>query len=147
MDPNPNPNPNPSPNPTTDVESLYLLWRLDPDESRRESYRASGLRVLEAIQRHCRVDGGYSGLLRTDRAAEDADPLHSQPDRNEAGSSRRPNVHSNTMESFFLAETLKYLYLLFDDANFANAPAANFVFSTEGHLIPIATAFVIVLTI
>lgn len=40
--------------------------------------------------------------------------------------------------SFFLAETLKYLYLLFDDDNFANVHAASFVFSTEGHLIPLA---------
>lgn len=41
--------------------------------------------------------------------------------------------------SFFLAETLKYLYLLFDEANFANTQASSFVFSTEGHLIPLAT--------
>ena len=35
------------------------------------------------------------------------------------------------MESFFLSETLKYLYLLFDADNFIHG--GNYVFSTEGH--------------
>lgn len=35
------------------------------------------------------------------------------------------------MESFFLSETLKYLYLLFDPDNFVHQ--GNFVFTTEGH--------------
>lgn len=35
------------------------------------------------------------------------------------------------MESFFLSETLKYLYLLFDTDNFIHT--GNYVFSTEGH--------------
>ena len=39
--------------------------------------------------------------------------------------------------SFFLAETLKYLYLLFDEESFANTHASSFVFSTEGHIIPL----------
>lgn len=45
------------------------------------------------------------------------------------------------MPSFFLAETLKYLYLLFDEASFANTHAESYVFTTEGHLIPLSTAF------
>ena len=48
---------------------------------------------------------------------------------------------TDTMESFFLAETLKYLYLLFD-AGFDNGAlvhtgAYQYVFTTEGHLLPI----------
>jgi hypothetical protein len=35
------------------------------------------------------------------------------------------------MESFFLSETLKYLYLIFDDTNFIHD--GNYVFTTEGH--------------
>ena len=38
---------------------------------------------------------------------------------------------TDTMESFFLSETLKYLYLLFDDGNFVNT--GNYVFTTEAH--------------
>jgi len=39
------------------------------------------------------------------------------------------------MNSFFLAETCKYLYLLFDHENFLHK--GNYLFSTEGHLFPI----------
>lgn len=40
------------------------------------------------------------------------------------------------MESFFLAESLKYLYLLLaDDQNML--PLNKYVFNTEGHPLPI----------
>jgi len=39
------------------------------------------------------------------------------------------------METFFLGETLKYLYLLFGDANVL--PLTEFVFNTEAHPLPI----------
>jgi mannosidase alpha-like ER degradation enhancer 1 len=42
---------------------------------------------------------------------------------------------TDRMESFFLAETIKYLYLLFDDENFVNQNP--YTFNTEGHLIPL----------
>ena len=45
------------------------------------------------------------------------------------------------MTSFFLAETLKYLYLLFDDDNWLNAHSDAYVLTTEAHLIPLSTAF------
>jgi hypothetical protein len=43
------------------------------------------------------------------------------------------------MESFFLAETCKYLYLLFDPDNFVHM--GNYIFNTEGHLIPLLYKF------
>ena len=43
--------------------------------------------------------------------------------------------HDDRMDSFFLSETLKYLYLIFDEENSMNS--ANIVFTTEGHIIPI----------
>jgi hypothetical protein len=39
------------------------------------------------------------------------------------------------MDSFFLSETIKYLFLIFDEHNAANGP--NIVFTTEGHLFPV----------
>jgi ER degradation enhancer, mannosidase alpha-like 1 len=39
------------------------------------------------------------------------------------------------MESFVLSETLKYLYLLFDESNPINRDASNYVFTTEGHVL------------
>merc|ERR1719259_271977 len=41
------------------------------------------------------------------------------------------------MESFFLSETCKYLYLLFDEANPANIHARSLLFTTEGHILPL----------
>lgn len=38
------------------------------------------------------------------------------------------------MDSFFLTETLKYLYLLFDTNNFINT--GNYIFTTEAHIFP-----------
>ena len=44
---------------------------------------------------------------------------------------RRAPVHSGKMESFFTAETLKYLYLLFGDST--SVPLEKYVFNTEAH--------------
>ena len=42
------------------------------------------------------------------------------------------------MESFFLSETLKYLWLLYDDSSFIHH--GNYIFSTEGHYFPVLAA-------
>lgn len=39
------------------------------------------------------------------------------------------------MESFVLSETLKYLYLLFDEDNEFSNSDSNFIFTTEGHIL------------
>lgn len=60
-----------------------------------------------------------------------------------AGYSSISNVKSTTnqgfrdkMESFFLAETLKYFYLLFADGN-PIIPLDKYVFNSEAHPLPI----------
>ena len=45
------------------------------------------------------------------------------------------------MDSFFLSETLKYLYLLFTDESNLLIDINRFIFTTEGHLIPIALRY------
>ncbi|CAA0806636.1 Probable alpha-mannosidase I MNS4 [Striga hermonthica] len=49
--------------------------------------------------------------------------------------------HEDHMESFFLAETVKYLWLLFDLAagpdNLVENGPYKYIFSTEGHLLPL----------
>lgn len=52
--------------------------------------------------------------------------------------SKLPPKHEDRMDSFFLSETLKYLYLLFDADNFVNK--GDYVFTTEGHPIPMRIA-------
>ena len=94
------------------VESLFVLFRVTGDEQ----YRSWGWEIWSNIDRHCRVDGGYAALLDV----------------------REPTRKEDKMESFFLAETLKYLFLLFSPASLIPiAPTADsdefFVFNTECH--------------
>ena len=92
------------------VESLFVLWWVTGDEK----YRDWGWHIFVAFERLCRLqDGGYSGLKDV-------------TDRHGGG-------HNGKMESFFLAETLKYLYLLFSDRDYY--PLEDWVFTTEAHLI------------
>jgi mannosyl-oligosaccharide alpha-1,2-mannosidase len=46
-----------------------------------------------------------------------------------------PAPKRDKMETFFLGETLKYLYLLFGDTSVL--PLTQFVFNTEAHPLPI----------
>ncbi|CAA6673181.1 unnamed protein product [Spirodela intermedia] len=93
------------------VESLFVLYRITEDPK----YREWGWRIFEAFERHTKVDsGGYSSL-------DDVTVV--------------PAHRRDKMETFFLGETLKYLYLLFGDSNVL--PLDKFVFNTEAHPLPI----------
>jgi len=93
------------------VESLFLLYRIMEDSK----YRDWGWKIFEAFEAHTKVSsGGYSSL-------------------NDVTSVPAPK--RDKMETFFLGETLKYLYLLFGDTNVL--PLTQFVFNTEAHPLPI----------
>ncbi|XP_076885356.1 mannosyl-oligosaccharide 1,2-alpha-mannosidase MNS3-like [Bidens hawaiensis] len=95
------------------VESLFILYRITEDSK----YREWGWSIFKAFEKYTKVDsGGYSSL----------DDVTALPPR------RR-----DKMETFFLGETLKYLYLLFSDSNVI--PLTEFVFNTEAHPIPIVS--------
>lgn len=51
-----------------------------------------------------------------------------------------PPPQRDKMESFWLAETLKYLFLLFDDSRPALIPLDQFVLTTEAHPLPILSS-------
>jgi mannosidase alpha-like ER degradation enhancer 2 len=86
------------------IESAYYLWKLTGDAR----YLEMGRTMFEAIVQCCRVDAGYAALESV-LTMEQAD----------------------AMESFFLAETLKYAYLLF--APDSVLPFGSVVFNTEAH--------------
>ncbi|EEB94866.1 hypothetical protein MPER_06255 [Moniliophthora perniciosa FA553] len=92
------------------VESFYILWRSTGDEKWRER----GWAIFESIERHTKTEHGYATIEEVD---SDAPFLKDQ------------------MPSFFLAETLKYLYLLFTDDEIM--PLDKWVFNTEAHPLPI----------
>ncbi|KAJ7493206.1 glycoside hydrolase [Mycena galericulata] len=92
------------------VESFYILWRT----TGAEVWRDRGWAVFEAIEKHARVDRGYASVSTVDSL---------------------PVKHLDEMPSFFLAETLKYLYLMFVDQDII--PLDKWVFNTEAHPLPI----------
>lgn len=93
------------------VESLFVLYRITEDPK----YREWGWQIFEAFEKYTKVDsGGYTSL-------DDVTTI--------------PPHRRDKMETFFLGETLKYLYLLFADSTLI--PLDKFVLNTEAHPIPI----------
>jgi mannosidase alpha-like ER degradation enhancer 2 len=86
------------------VESAYYLHRLTGDPR----YLDMGRTFFEGIVRHCRTEAGYTTLK--DVVTKEKGDL---------------------MPSYFLAETLKYLYLLF--APDSTLDLGKVVFNTEAH--------------
>ncbi|KAL2539090.1 Mannosyl-oligosaccharide 1 [Abeliophyllum distichum] len=92
------------------VESLFYLWRLTGNKT----YQEWGWNIFQAFEKNSRVESGYVGLKDVNTGIKD-----------------------NMMQSFFLAETLKYLYLLFSPRSVI--PLDEWVFNTEAHPIKIIT--------
>jgi mannosidase alpha-like ER degradation enhancer 2 len=86
------------------IESAYYLHHYTSDEK----YKKMGYVFFNSIKKNCRTESGYANLIDV-----------------------RTKKKSDAMPSYFLAETLKYFYLLF-------APPEEFefnkvVFTTEAH--------------
>jgi Glycosyl hydrolase family 47 len=86
------------------IESAYYLYFFTNDAH----YREMGRTFVDDIVKWCRTDAGYAAL--TDVTTHEK---------------------SDEMESFFLAETLKYLYLLFAPPQTVDLKRT--VFNTEAH--------------
>ncbi|ETW08286.1 hypothetical protein, variant 1 [Aphanomyces invadans] len=95
------------------VESLMVLYRV----TKNETYREWGKVIFRAFERHCKLpQGGYTSVNHVDSSAP-------------------TKFFRREMESFFMAETLKYFYLLFSDESVV--PLDKFVLNTEAHPLPI----------
>ncbi|KAG8921411.1 alpha mannosidase-like protein, partial [Tulasnella sp. 417] len=92
------------------IESTYFLYRATKDPF----YLSVGERVLRDLIARNKAPCGMATLSNS--------VTGEQEDR---------------MESFALSETLKYLYLLFDEENPLHSLDSNFVFTTEGHVLPL----------
>ncbi|KAH7159399.1 family 47 glycoside hydrolase [Dactylonectria estremocensis] len=96
------------------LESVYYAYRAYGDSK----WQDMAWEAFEALNRTCRVENGFVGIRNV---------------MSETGGG-----HYTKMESFWLAETLKYLYLIFaEDAEWqVQADGGNgFVFNTEAHLL------------
>lgn len=88
------------------LEAMWYMWRVTRDWR----YRTWGWAIFQAFETHCKAEAGYAGLK---------DVRVSQPRQDD------------TMQSFFLAETLKYLWLLFSDDSAFDFD--QWVLNTEAH--------------
>jgi mannosyl-oligosaccharide alpha-1,2-mannosidase len=89
------------------VESFFILHQITGDPI----YREWGWEVFQSIERYCKTKIAYGSL-------KDVRNTNQQPE--------------DRMESFFLAETIKYLYLLQDPDTEVDVLKRH-VFNTEAH--------------
>lgn len=92
------------------IESLFYLWRITGNKT----YQEWGWNIFQAFEKNSRIETGYVGHKNVNTGIKD-----------------------NMMQSFFLAETLKYLYLLFSPPSVI--PLDEWVFNTEAHPFRIVT--------
>ncbi len=94
------------------VESLFYLYRATKDKK----YQEWGWEIYQSFEKYTKLKEGYASI----------------------NSVRRPENpgYRDKMETFYLAETLKYLYLLFsDDSDLLSLD--RWVINTEAHPLPI----------
>ncbi|KAF9078021.1 glycoside hydrolase [Rhodocollybia butyracea] len=93
------------------VESLFIAWRLTGDIR----YRNYAWNIFSSIEKYAKLPGGgYATVLDVDTVPVSLD---------------------DKQETFFLSETLKYLYLIFCDSSVL--PLQDVVFNTEAHPLPV----------
>ncbi|CAH1736865.1 unnamed protein product [Aphis gossypii] len=93
------------------LESTYFLYKATGDPH----YLNVGRQVLNSLQKYARVECGFA-------AVKDV----------------RTTANEDTMDSFVLAETFKYLYLLFAESEDLIINIDEYLFTTEGHLLPLS---------
>ncbi|KAL0039486.1 hypothetical protein WJX79_010327 [Trebouxia sp. C0005] len=93
------------------MESTFYLYQATQDTM----YLDAGVAIIEALYDLNWVDGGWASV--------------------ESVQTRKLEDH---MPSYFLAEACKYLFLLFDDSFLQKK---NYIFTTEGHVIPVLSKF------
>lgn len=103
------------------AESTYLLYKATADPY----YLEVGKTIIENLEKHARVKCGFAGIKDV-----------------------RTFTHEDRMDSYFLAEMFKYLYLLFSPTRGSDFPPGskpetpginieNYLLTTEAHLIPL----------
>ncbi|KAJ9163709.1 hypothetical protein P3X46_023348 [Hevea brasiliensis] len=93
------------------AESTFYLYQATKDPW----YIHVGESIVNSLNLYAKVEGGFASI------------------RDVTTMQREDHQHS-----FFLAETCKYLYLLFDDSFLVNR---NYIFTTEGHPLPVLSAW------
>uniref|UniRef100_A0A8D0HG28 alpha-1,2-Mannosidase n=1 Tax=Sphenodon punctatus TaxID=8508 RepID=A0A8D0HG28_SPHPU len=92
------------------AESTYFLYKATGDPY----YLEVGKTLIENLNKYARVPCGFAAMKDV-----------------------RTGSHEDRMDSFFLAEMFKYLYLLFADKEDLVFDIEDYIFTTEAHLLPL----------
>ncbi|KAK2748278.1 mannosyl-oligosaccharide alpha-1,2-mannosidase [Myotisia sp. PD_48] len=117
------------------IESLFFLYRITGDET----YRHWGWEMFKSFVSHSAVIEFSPDTASASSSGKDGDKDASSNGYIRAFTSLEnvksiPAEKRDNMESFWLAETLKYFYLLFSEPDFI--PVEETVFNTEAHIFP-----------
>ncbi|XP_055717463.1 ER degradation-enhancing alpha-mannosidase-like protein 3 isoform X2 [Salvelinus fontinalis] len=93
------------------AESTYFLYKATKDPY----YLEVGRTVLDNLNRFARVPCGFAAMKDV-----------------------RTGSHEDRMDSFFLAEMFKYLFLLFAEEEDLPFNVEDYIFTTEAHLLPLS---------
>lgn len=91
------------------IESVFILYRITGDRTLQEK----AWKMFQSIEKYAKTDIAYAAI-------EDVTVKHIKDTK-----------HSDSMESFWTAETLKYFYLIFSEPDVISLD--EFVFNTEAH--------------
>ncbi|PKY04036.1 mannosyl-oligosaccharide alpha-1,2-mannosidase [Aspergillus campestris IBT 28561] len=116
------------------VESLFYMYRITGDDT----YRQWGWEMFKSFVRH-------TAVIEDDSDSPQSDPITAgskkkNPNPRVVGFTSLNNADTiptskrDNMESFWMAETLKYMYLLFSERDFL--PLEENIFNTEAHPMP-----------
>ncbi|KZV97787.1 seven-hairpin glycosidase [Exidia glandulosa HHB12029] len=94
------------------MESMYVMWRVTGDKKWREH----GWQMWEAIEAKTRTESGFSSVT----GVESVNPQK-----------------TDSQPSYFLAETVKYAYMLSLDPADDPWPSSQWIFNTEAHPLPV----------
>ncbi|XP_049960338.1 endoplasmic reticulum mannosyl-oligosaccharide 1,2-alpha-mannosidase isoform X1 [Schistocerca serialis cubense] len=97
------------------LESLWYMYQITGNHT----YQDWGWQIFQAFEKHTKVKNGYTSI------GDVRNPLNTRP--------------KDMMESFFLSETLKYLYLLFSEDR-TLLSIDRYVLNSEAHPLPIYEA-------
>jgi mannosyl-oligosaccharide alpha-1,2-mannosidase len=92
------------------IESVWIMWRITGDQQ----WQDAAWRMFQAIEKVSRTEIAAAAIMDITVDPKDVE-----------------SMRMDSMESFWLAETLKYFYLCFED--FGVVSLDDFVLNTEAH--------------
>jgi mannosidase alpha-like ER degradation enhancer 2 len=97
------------------IESLFVLSCAHPDRDKLV-FQHMGASIIESLHHYCKAPCGYAALADV-----------------------KSHAKEDMMDSFFLAETTKYLHLLFNLSHWVRS--GRYMLTTEAHVFPIQRRF------